>query len=45
MEIPLTVRLPARLHEELCEQAASEDRSVASLIRIAIRTYLKAMQQ
>lgn len=37
---PLTLRLPADLHDALVKRAEEEDRTVASLIRLAARRYL-----
>lgn len=39
-DVALVVRLPLDLRNALRERAAAEDRSVASLMRIAARTYL-----
>jgi plasmid stability protein len=39
-DVALVVRLPHDLREALKERAAAEDRSVASLLRVAARTYL-----
>jgi predicted HicB family RNase H-like nuclease len=39
-EVTMSVRLPARLHEQVVDQATKEERSVAAIIRIALRTYL-----
>jgi predicted transcriptional regulator len=36
----LTIRLPEELHEELRERAEQEDRTIASLLRLAARRYL-----
>ena len=40
-DVAVIVRLPAELREALKVQAASEDRSVASLLRMAARQYLR----
>ncbi|RPH31548.1 MAG: ribbon-helix-helix protein, CopG family [Chloroflexi bacterium] len=37
----LQVVVPAELHDALMERARSEDRSVASMVRIAVRRYLE----
>ena len=39
-EVAVVVRLPRDLRDALKERAATEDRSVASLLRRAARTYL-----
>ena len=39
-DVVIVVRLPHDLRDALKERAASEDRSVASLLRMAARTYL-----
>ena len=39
-DVALVVRLPHDLRDALKERAAVEDRSLASLMRIAARTYL-----
>ena len=41
-DVAVIVRLPTELREALKAQAASEDRSVASLLRLAAREYLAA---
>ncbi len=41
-DVALTVRLPADLHDRLVQRAAKEDRTVASLLRMAAWAYLKA---
>ncbi len=38
----IVVRLPQELRDGLREQAVREDRTVASLIRVAARAYLQA---
>lgn len=43
-KVTMSIRLPLRLHEAVVEQAAKEDRSVAAIIRIAVRAYLSATQ-
>jgi predicted DNA-binding protein len=40
-DVAVLVRLPSELRDALAEQAAAEDRSVASLLRIAARRYLQ----
>lgn len=40
--VALVVRLPRDLRDELVQRAATEDRSVASLMRRAARAYLAA---
>ena len=39
-DVAIVVRLPLELRESLKERAAQEDRSVASLLRLAARRYL-----
>ena len=39
-DVAIVVRLPRDLRDALRHQAAHEDRSLASLIRVASRTYL-----
>jgi predicted DNA-binding protein len=39
-DVAVVVRLPRELREALKQRAAEEDRSVASLLRLAARTYL-----
>ncbi|MCB0909338.1 MAG: Arc family DNA-binding protein [Nocardioidaceae bacterium] len=39
-DVAVVVRLPRDLRDELKRQAAQEDRSVASLLRLAARAYL-----
>lgn len=39
-ERALTVRVPAELHEALRRRAEIEERSVAQLIRLAVRLYV-----
>lgn len=41
-ERAMTVRLPVDLHVRLHERAAKEDRTVASILRLAARQYLDA---
>jgi hypothetical protein len=36
---PVVIRMPAGLHEAVKKKAATEDRSMASAIRYALRTY------
>lgn len=38
--IPFTVRLPEDLHKRASEQADREDRSLGSLVRLALDAYL-----
>jgi hypothetical protein len=40
-DVALVVRLPHDLRDALKERAAAEDRSLASLLRMAARTYLE----
>lgn len=40
-DVAVVVRLPADLRDALKAAAASEERSVASLLRLAAREYLK----
>ena len=40
MDITLSIRLPERLHTAVADQAIKEERSVAAIIRIALRLYL-----
>ena len=44
-DVAVLVRLPAELREALRTQAAAEDRSVASLLRVAARDYLNRQGQ
>lgn len=37
----VNVRLPSDLHDELCESARTNDRSVAAEIRMAVRSWLE----
>jgi len=37
----LTVTLPEELYEELSQIAEKEERSIASLVRLALKEYLK----
>lgn len=37
---PVNVRLPRDLHQEVLDRADAEDRSMAQLIRVALRYYL-----
>ena len=39
-DVAIVVRLPHDLRDALKQRAAAEDRSVASLMRVAARTYL-----
>lgn len=39
-DVAIVVRLPQELREDLKARAAAEDRSVASLLRLAARQYL-----
>lgn len=41
-DVALVIRLPEDLRGALKERAAEEDRSLASLVRIAVRTYLES---
>lgn len=41
-DVALVVRLPQDLRDALKERAAVEDRSLASLVRMATRTYLQS---
>lgn len=41
-DVVIVVRLPHDLREELKKRAAAEDRSMASLLRVAVRIYLDA---
>ena len=41
-DVVIVVRLPHDLRDALKERAATEDRSVASLLRMAARTYLES---
>lgn len=41
-DVAIVVRLPHDLRDALKERAATEDRSVASLLRMAARTYLES---
>lgn len=41
-DVALVVRLPHDLRDALKELAAAEDRSLASLVRVAARTYLES---
>jgi predicted DNA-binding protein len=38
----LTVRLPETLHEQLRERAEAEERTIASLLRMAAKQYLNS---
>lgn len=40
-DVAVLVRLPRELRDALGAQAAAEDRSVASLLRVAAREYLR----
>lgn len=40
-DVALVVRLPHDLRDALKARAAAEDRSLASLLRVAARTYLE----
>ena len=44
-DVAVIVRLPQELREALKVQAATEDRSVASLLRVAARGYLNRQGQ
>jgi hypothetical protein len=37
---PINIRLPRHLHEEVLRRAAEEDRTMAQLVRVALRYYL-----
>lgn len=41
-DVAVVVRLPRELRDALKVRASEEDRSVASLLRMAVRTYLDA---
>jgi plasmid stability protein len=41
-DVALVVRLPHDLRDALKERAAADDRSLASLVRVAARTYLES---
>lgn len=41
-DVAVVIRLPRDLREALKQRAASEDRSVASLLRRAARAYLQS---
>ena len=41
-DVAVVIRLPRDLRDALKERAASEDRSVASLLRIAARAYVQS---
>jgi plasmid stability protein len=41
-EVAVVVRLPRELRDALKVRAAAEDRSVASLLRVAARAYLSS---
>ncbi|WP_082500199.1 ribbon-helix-helix domain-containing protein [Nocardioides sp. Leaf285] len=41
-DVVIVVRLPHDLRDALKEHAAAQDRSVASLLRMAARTYLES---
>lgn len=43
-DVAIVVRLPHDLRNELKKRAAAEDRSVASLLRVAVRVYLDAQE-
>jgi hypothetical protein len=43
-DVAIVVRLPRELRDALKQQATAEDRSVASLLRVAVRTYLDDRQ-
>lgn len=43
-DVAIVVRLPRDLRDALKERAAAEDRSVASLLRRAARSYLQAAE-
>lgn len=38
---PVNVRLPRELHQQVLDRAAAEDRTMAQLIRVALRFYLQ----
>ena len=42
--VPLTLRLESDLMDELMHQALAEDRSVADVVRRAVRAYVGAMR-
>ena len=42
---PLVVRLPRDMHEDVKRQADAEERSMAQVVRRAIRDYLAADRQ
>ncbi|QGN58079.1 ribbon-helix-helix protein, CopG family [Nostocoides sp. HKS02] len=42
-EVTIVVRLPASLRDAIKARAAMEDRSVASLLRLAARDYLASL--
>lgn len=44
-DVALVVRLPHDLRDALKARAAAEDRSLASLIRVAARTYLETEEE
>jgi hypothetical protein len=43
-DVAVLVRLSRQLRDELAAQAAEEDRSVASLLRVAAREYLRRVR-
>ena len=44
-DVALVVRLPRDLRDALRQRAAVEDRSIASLMRLAARNYLDVEQE
>jgi len=41
----LTITIPQALYEELARIAEEEERSIASLVRLALKRYLKARKE
>jgi hypothetical protein len=44
-DVAIVVRLPRDLRDALKQRAGLEDRSVASLLRVAVRAYLEDHQE
>lgn len=44
-DVAIVVRLSRDLRDALKKQAASEDRSLASMLRVAVRAYLDDQQE
>lgn len=44
-DVAVVIRLPHELRDALKQRAAAEDRSLASLMRVAVRAYLEDEQE